>query len=77
MAETHRLIQAAMEKNDCILKGKYPLAGLNIWDAGRENNFLTSNCFLQYQNDGVCRTLNGNFVLEAGQAYNVLAVWRR
>ena len=43
LAETHKIIETAVRKNDCVLKGKYPLVSVNIWDARREDKYITSN----------------------------------
>lgn len=73
-AETHRIIETAIQKNDCVLKGKYPLVSVNVWDARREENFITSNCFLMVQDGENQRILDGNFVIEVDTDYNVLTV---
>jgi len=74
-AETHRIIETAIRKNDCILKGKYPLISVNIWDARREGNYITSHHLLMYKDGGEQKTIYGNFVIEVDTDYNVLTVF--
>ncbi len=74
LAETHRIIDTAVRKNDCVLKGKYPLVSLNICDARCEGNYVTSNYFLKYKDGGERKTIYGNFVIEVDADYNVLTV---
>ena len=74
LAETHRIIERAIQKNDCILKGRYPLISVNIWDARSEGNYITSNYFMSYKDDEECKTIYGNFVIEVDADYNVLTV---
>lgn len=73
-AETHRIIDTAVRKNKCVLKGKYPLISVNIWDARCEGNYVTSNHFLMYDDGEKCKTIYGNFVIEVDADYNVLTV---
>lgn len=73
-AETHRIIEAAVRKNDRVLNGKYPLISVNIWDARREGNHITSNHFLMYKDGEEQKTIYGNFVIEVDADYNVLTV---
>lgn len=75
--ETHRIIESAVSKNDCVLKGKYPLASVNIWDARCEGNYITSNHFVMYIDDGEYKTLSGNFVVQVDADYNILTVFRQ
>ena len=77
LTQTHEIIERAVKKNDCVLKGKFPLASVNIGDARREENYLTSNFFLMYRDNGELRTIRGNFVIEVDKDYNVLTVWNQ
>ena len=76
-AQTRRIIRAGLEKGGCILRGEDPLLDLNIWDARREGQYLTSSCFLEYQDGAESRVLHGDFVLEVDEGNNILAVWRQ
>lgn len=77
MAETHRIIETAVIKNEYVLKGKYPLISINIWDARCEENYITSNHFLMYQDGEECKTIYGDFVVEVDVDYNVLTVLKQ
>ncbi len=74
LKETHEIIETAIRKNDCVLKGKYPLDSVNIWDARCEGRYITSNSFVCYRDGGEFRTLYGDFVIETDADYNILTV---
>lgn len=76
-AETHRIIEAAVRKDDCVLRGKFPLVSVNIYDARREGSRVTSHYFVMYRDGGETKTLYGDFVAEVDAGYHVLAVWRQ
>ncbi len=75
--ETHRMIVSAVEKNDCVLKGEYPLISVNIWDARCEGRYATSNRLLIYADGEEQKVIYGDFVVEVDTGYNVLSVFRQ
>lgn len=77
LKETHRIIEAAVKKSDCVLRGKYPLISINIWDARCEEKYITSNHFLMYKDGEECKTIYGDFVIEVDVDYNVLTVLKQ
>lgn len=77
LEETHDLVQAAVQKNDIVLSGRFPLVSVNIWDARSEGNYVTSNIFLMYRDKGENKTIYGDFVIETDRDYNILTVYRK
>lgn len=76
-AETQRIIDTALAKNQIVLRGCYPLDSLNIWDARRSGRYAVSNLFLAYRDGGRARNLEGNFVVELDGEGNVLTVYEQ
>ncbi len=77
LAKTHEIIGAALQNNDCVLRGDYPLVSVNIADARCEGSYLTSTYFVMYRDGEACKTLNGNFVLEMDADYHIRAIYRQ
>lgn len=75
--ETHRMIESAVRKDDRVLKGRYPLASVNIWDARCEGRYITSNHFLMYIDGEEHKVIHGDFVIEVDTCCNVLSVFRQ
>lgn len=74
--ETKRIIEAAVEKNDVVLNERRRLASVNIWDARRLGDLVTSNFFVAYIDDGEWKPLYGDFVVELDGEY-IKKVYRR
>ena len=75
--QTHHIIQTALQKNDVVLDGEYPLLGLNIFDARCQGQYLTSTYFVMVEDQGEPRVLNGNFVLELNKSGHVVRVYNQ
>ena len=76
-AETERIIQAAVEKNEVVLHGPVELKGLNVYDARCRNGFITSTYFLMYNDGTEDRLLSGNFVIQMQDEKTISLVYRR
>ena len=63
-AETERIVTKALESNKVIIEEPVELLGLNVYDARRYNQYLTSTYFLMYSRNGKREILNGNFVIK-------------
>lgn len=77
LEQTHDLVRAAVQKNDRVLSGRFPLVSVNIWDARSEGRYMTSNLFLIYQDGGGTKTIYGDFVVETDDDYHILTVYRK
>ncbi|NLG88363.1 MAG: hypothetical protein GX494_03970 [Clostridiaceae bacterium] len=75
--ETERIINTALNKGEICLKGNYPLACLNIWDARWSGKYAISNHFVAYFDGDRIKYLNGNFVVEIDNNLNILTVYRQ
>jgi hypothetical protein len=77
LGETQIIIKQALEKNDVVLSGEYPLISLNIYDARYLHGYATSTYFVAYQDIDEMKILNGNFVVALNQALNITCVYRQ
>ena len=75
--KTTQIIQGALQKNECVLQGEYPLLGLNIYDARCDGQYLTSTYFVMVEDDGASRVLHGNFVIELNASGKVVRVYNQ
>ncbi|MBO4915925.1 MAG: hypothetical protein J5449_12065 [Oscillospiraceae bacterium] len=75
--ETNGIIRSALDKNEIVLQGGYPLCSLNIWDARWDGRYATSNYFVSYYDDGQIKVLNGNFVVEMGRDCIIKTVYKQ
>lgn len=74
--ETEETVERALEKNEVLLKGKYPLVSLNIYNARRKGRFAVSTFFIAYMDGCETRMINGDVVAELDGENNVLKVYR-
>ena len=74
--ETEEAVERALEKNEVLLEGKYPLVSLNIYNARRKGRFAVSTFFIAYMDGGETRIINGDVVAELDGENNVLTVYR-
>ncbi len=51
-AETNAIIENTLTKNELVLEGKFPLIGLNVYNARWNGRYATSSYFIAYQDDG-------------------------
>ena len=76
-AETNAIIESALAKNECVLEGKYPLIGLNVYNARWNGRYATSTYFIAYQDGAEMKTLYGDFIVEIDEDYNILTAYRQ
>ena len=62
--ETERIVAKALEGNKVIFEEPVELLGLNVYNARRCNQYLTSTYFLMYLRNGKQEILNGNFIIK-------------
>ena len=74
--ESEAIIQAALEQNHIVAVGPLELLGVNIYDARCCQGYLTSSCFLQYQDEHGAHTLSGDFVLQMADETTISRVYR-
>lgn len=70
------MVRAALDKHAVTLEGPAELLGLNIYDARRVGNALTSRYFLMVRQAGAEKTLYGDFVIQMRDERTVGRVYR-
>lgn len=75
--ESERIIKAALQKNEIVLEGSYPLVTVNIFDARRYDHWLTSRYFVAYKEKRKVSFLYGNFVVEIDDKFVIHKVYRQ
>ena len=75
--ETGRIIREALRRGEVVLEGAWPLGGLNVWDARREGEYITSRYFAAYSDAGETKSLSGDFVLEMGRDCIIRRIYRQ
>ena len=70
------MVRAALDKREAVLEGPAELLGLNIYDARRVGNALTSRYFLMVRQAGAEKTLYGDFVIQMLDERTVGRVYR-
>lgn len=76
-AKTRNIIERAVEKNECVLTGPYPLVSVNIYDARCDKNYVVSNHFVAYKDGDEQKILCGDFVVKLDDDHNVLTVLKQ
>lgn len=76
-AETERIVQSALAKGTVVLTGRYPLYSLNVWDARWNGRYAVSSRFLAYRDGSEIKVLNGDFVAEMDDAFNLVKVFKQ
>jgi hypothetical protein len=74
---TSTIIQKALEKQETVLEGDYPLLGLNVYNARCEGKFVTSTYFVMVEVEGQSKVLSGDFVIELNEHGRVFRVYRQ
>jgi len=74
--ETQLIIEKTLKKNECVLKGAFPLISLNIYNARYVQGYATSTYFVAYTDQGELKVLNGDFVVKLDQQ-TLLEVYRQ
>ena len=62
--ETERIVAKALEDNKVIFEEPVELLGLNVYNARRYKQYLTSTYFLMFLRNGKQEMLNGNFIIK-------------
>ena len=75
--QTKSIIQKALAKNECVLEGKYPLLGVNVYDARYFNHYVTSNYFVSYQDNGKEIILNGDFLILLDNDGSIVKIYQQ
>lgn len=70
------MVRAALDKHAVALEGPAELLGLNIYDARRVGNALTSRYFLMVRQAGAEKTLYGDFVIQMLDERTIGRVYR-
>jgi hypothetical protein len=76
-AETNAIIESTLAKNELVIEGKYPLIGLNVYNARWNGRYATSTYFIAYQDGAEMKTLYGDFIVEIDEDYNILTAYRQ
>ena len=63
-AETERIISAALDRGNVVLKGPLTLVCPNIYNARRLGEYITSTFFLMYSDGAENKLAYGNFVVK-------------
>ena len=74
--ETASIIRSALEKNEVVLTGPLELTGVNVYNARRRQEFITSTYFVMYREGNENRLLQGNFVIRMQDEKTIAAVYR-
>jgi hypothetical protein len=74
---TTAIIQMALEKNEIVLEGDYPLLGLNVYNTRCEGKFVTSTYFVMVEVNGQTNVLHGDYVIELNEHGRVFRVYRQ
>ncbi len=74
---TSTIIQKALEKQETVLEGDYPLLGLNVYNARCEGKFVTSTYFVMVEVEAQSKVLSGDFVIELNEHARVFRVYRQ
>lgn len=73
--ETERIVAKALEGNKVVVEEPVELLGLNVYNARRYKEYLTSTYFLMYLRNGKQEILNGNFILKMLDAKTIEKVY--
>ena len=63
-AETEEAVKCALERNEVLLEGPLELVFVNIYNARRLGDYLTSTFFVMYRENGADKMLPGDFVIK-------------
>ncbi|MBR4658914.1 MAG: hypothetical protein IKP26_06630 [Clostridia bacterium] len=74
---TEAIVRAAVERNNVVLEGPCELTFLNVYDARRLDDYLTSTYFLAYRDGGGDGMLHGDFVILMKDERTISRVYSR
>ena len=74
--DTMTIVTKAIDDNQIILDEPVKLLGLNVYDARRYQNYLTSTFFLMLMRNEKEEILNGNFVIKMLDAETICTVYK-
>ena len=75
-AETDRIIDSALEKDQVVLTGPAELKGVNIYNARCRRGFITSTYFLMYNDGTEDKMLSGDFVIKMQDEKTIACAYR-
>ncbi len=75
-AQTEAIVASALEKNDVVLRGPFPLVTVNVYNARRCRDCITSTYFLMYRDGEEDRILEGDFVIRMKDETTIDTVFR-
>ncbi|MBQ4425975.1 MAG: hypothetical protein IJM83_00025 [Firmicutes bacterium] len=75
-AETDAIIQAALQRNEIVLRGPLELVSANIYDARCCRGYITSTYFLMARDGTEDKLLYGNFVIRMKDEKTIETVYR-
>ena len=75
-AQTEAIVASALEKNDVVLRGPFPLVTVNVYNARRCRDCITSTYFLMYRDGAEDRILQGDFVIRMKDEKAIDTVYR-
>ena len=75
--ETKAIVDAALEKNNVALEGPFELVGVNVYNARRLNEFLTTTHFVMYKDGPENKMLQGDFVIKMKDEKTIDVVYRQ
>ncbi len=73
--KTKEMIDLALEKNHCVLEGKYPLVAVNVYNARRMDRYIISTYFVAYKHADKDEILHGDYLVELDDDSNVKRVY--
>ncbi len=62
--ETRAMIDATLKMNNCVLEGKFPLVGVNVYNARRLDAYLISTYFVAYKKADKDEIKQGDYLIE-------------
>ena len=75
-AESEAIVRTALERNEIVLTGPLELGFVNIYDARRWRDYLTSTYFLTFRDGETERMIPGNFVIRMRDQKTIDTVYR-
>ena len=75
-AESAAIVEDALARNEIVLRGPAELVGLNVYNARRYRDYLTSTYFLMYRDEAGDHMIQGDFVIRMQDEKTISAVYR-
>lgn len=76
LEQSEAIARSALGRNEIVLEGPFELVSVNIYDARRWRDYLTSTYFLMYRNGKEDRLMEGDFVIRMKDAKTIETVYR-